>query len=75
LISIIKDEFINVKDKRLEYLNIPKDLVESLNNAQFTIEIILNTHTSDIAQVLGIDDNVVQNIYHEAKYYYQLNYL
>ena len=61
---------MNVKDKRPEYLNIPKDIVESLNNAEFTIEIILNTHTSDIAQVLGIDDNVAQKIYHEAKYYY-----
>jgi hypothetical protein len=75
LISLIKDEFINVKDKRLEYLDIPKDLVESLNNAEFTIEIILNTHPSDITQVLGIDDNVAQIVYHEAKYYYQLNYL
>jgi hypothetical protein len=73
LISIVKDEFINVKDKRLECLNIPKGLVESLNSAGFSIEIIINSHPSDIAQILGMDDYVAQIIYHEAKYYYQMN--
>jgi hypothetical protein len=68
--TIKRDEFKNVKDERLALVNIPKGLVESLNNAGFTIEIILNTHPSDIAQVLGIDDNVAQIIYQETKYYY-----
>ena len=61
-------------DKRLGNINIPKGLVESLNNAGFTIEIILNSHPSGIAQILGIDDYVAQIIYQETKYYYY-NYM
>jgi hypothetical protein len=71
--TIIRDEFRNAKDERLALVNIPKGLVESLSNAGFTIEIILNSRPSDIAQVLGIDDYVAQIIYHETKYYYQMN--
>jgi hypothetical protein len=59
-------------DKRLEYVNISKGLVESLNDVGFTIEIILNSKPSDIAKVLGIDDYVANIIYHEAKHYYQM---
>ena len=62
-------------DKRLEGINIPKGLVDALNNAGFTIEMILNSHSSDIAQILGIDDYVAQIIYQETKYYYQMNLL
>jgi deoxyribodipyrimidine photolyase-like uncharacterized protein len=62
-------------DKRLESINIPKGLVDALNNAGFTIDIILNSHSSDIAQILGIDDYVGQIIYQETKYYYQMNLL
>ena len=51
----------------------PKGLVESLNNSGFTIEIILNSRPSDIAQILGIDDYVAQIIYQETKYYYEMN--
>jgi hypothetical protein len=61
-------------DERLEYVNISKGLVESLNDAGFTIEIILNNKPSDIAKVLGIDDYVANIIYHETKHYYQMNY-
>ena len=60
-------------DERLRFVNIPKGLVESLNDAGFTIEIILNSRPSDIAQILGIDDYVAQIIYQETKYYYQMN--
>jgi hypothetical protein len=60
-------------DKRLQNINIPKGLVDALNNAGFTIEIILNSRPSDMAQVLGIDDYVAQIIYQETKYYYQMN--
>jgi hypothetical protein len=60
-------------DERLVKVNIPKGLVESLNNARFTIEIILNSRPSDIAQILGIDDYVAQIIYQETKYYYHIN--
>jgi len=62
-------------DKRLENINIPIGLVDALNNARFTIEIILNIHPSDMAQILGIDDYVAQIIYQETKYYYQMNVL
>jgi hypothetical protein len=61
-------------DERLEYVNISKGLVESLNDAGFTIEIILNNKPSDIAKVLGIDDYVANIIYHETKHYYQMIY-
>ena len=71
--TIIRDEDRNAKDERLALVNIPKRLIESLNDAGFTIEIILNSRPSDIAQILGIDDYVAQIIYQETKYYYQMN--
>ena len=79
----IQNEYVDTKvslnleqpiiDDRLEHVNIPKGLVELLNNAEFTIDIILNSEPSDIAQILGIDDYVAQIIYQETKYYYQMN--
>ncbi len=60
-------------DKRLQNINISKGLVGALNNAGFTIEIILNSRPSDITQVLGIDNYVAQIIHQETKYYYQMN--
>ena len=69
--------YLNVEqpkiDERLGFINIPKGLVESLNNAGFTIEMILNSKPADIAEILGIDDYVAQIIYQESKYYYQMN--
>jgi hypothetical protein len=69
--------YLNVEqpkiDERLGFVNIPKGLVESLNNAGFTIEMILNSKPADIAEILGIDDYVAQIIYQESKYYYQMN--
>ena len=56
-------------DNRLDLINLPKVLIESIKNAGFTIEMIINTHTSDIAQILGIDDYVAQIIYQETKVY------
>jgi hypothetical protein len=54
--------YLNVEqpkiDERLGFVNIPKGLVESLNNAGFTIEMILNSKLADIAEILGIDDYV-----------------
>jgi hypothetical protein len=76
LTTIAEDKFHLLKpiiDERLRFVNIPKGLVESLNDAGFTIEIILNSRPSDIAQILGIDDYVAQIIYQETKYYYQMN--
>ena len=69
--------YLNVKqpkiDERLGFVNIPKGLVESLNNAGFTIEMILKSKPAEIAEILGIDDYVAQIIYQESKYYYQMN--
>jgi hypothetical protein len=69
--------YLNVEqpkiDERLGFVNIPKGLVESLNNAGFTIEMILNSKPADIADILGIDDYVAQIIYQESKYYYHMN--
>ena len=69
--------YLNVEqpkiDERLGFVNIPKGLVKSLNNAGFTIEMILNSKPADIAEILGIDDYVAQVIYQESKYYYQTN--
>ena len=69
--------YLNVEqpkiDERLGFVNIPKGLVESLNNAGFTIEMVLNSKPADIAEILGIDDYVAQIIYQESKYYYQMN--
>jgi hypothetical protein len=74
---VIRKLYLNVEqpkiDERLGFVNIPRGLVESLNNAGFTIELILNSKPADIAEVLGIDDYVAQIIYQESKYYYQTN--
>lgn len=74
--TIVKDK-INVEksqiDNRFEFINISKGLIESLNDAGFTIEMILNSRPSDVAQILGIDDYVDQIIYLETKYYCQMN--
>jgi hypothetical protein len=74
-----RELYLNVEqpkiDERLGFVNIPKGLVESLSNAGFTIEMILNSKPADIAEILGIDDYVAQIIYQESKYYYQMNQL
>ena len=55
------------KDLRLEYLNIPKGLIELLQTNGFSIEIILDYGPSEIAEKLGIDDYVAQIIFKEVK--------
>ena len=64
--------YLNVEqpkiDERLGFVNIPKGLVELLNNAGFTIEMILNSKPADIAEILGIDDYVAQIIYQDQKF-------
>jgi hypothetical protein len=54
------------KDERLEYLDIPKGLIELLQIHGFTIEIILESGPSQIAEKLGIDDYVAQIIFNET---------
>ena len=54
------------KDERLDYLDIPKGLVELLQINGFTIEMILEYGPSKIAENLGIDDYVAQIIFNET---------
>ncbi|HEX2406063.1 MAG TPA: hypothetical protein VHJ38_02550 [Nitrososphaeraceae archaeon] len=55
------------KDQRLELVEIPKGLIEVLQNADFTIEKILDNGPSHIAEKLGIDSYVGEIIYKETK--------
>jgi len=57
----------NVKDERLELVEISKGLIEILQDAGFTVEKILETGPSHIAAILGIDDYVAQIIFSETK--------
>ncbi len=55
------------KDKRLEYVEISKGLIEVLQTNGFTIEKILDSEPSDIAEKLGIDLYVGEIIFKETK--------
>ncbi|HEU5462444.1 MAG TPA: hypothetical protein VFU79_09270 [Nitrososphaeraceae archaeon] len=57
----------NVKDARLELVEISKGLIEILQDAGFTVERILENGPSHIATILGIDDYVAQIIFSETK--------
>ncbi len=54
------------KDERLEYLNIPKGLIELLQINGFTIEKILEYGPSKLAEILVIDNYVAQIICNET---------
>ena len=54
------------KDERLEYLNIPKGLIELLQINNFTIERILEYGPLKIAEILVIDNYVAQIIFSET---------
>jgi hypothetical protein len=54
------------KDERLELVEIPKGLIEILQNAGFTIEKIVDSKPSDIAEKLGIDSYVGEIIHKET---------
>jgi len=58
---------INIKDERLELVEISKGLIEILQDAGFTVEKILETGPSHIAAILGIADYVAQIIFSETK--------
>ncbi len=55
------------KDHRLELLDISKGLIEVLQNAGFTIEKILGSDPSDIAEKLGIDPYIGEIVYIETE--------
>jgi hypothetical protein len=69
-LSASSSRFIKIatwKDERLEYLDIPKGLVEVLQTNGFTIEKILDSCPADIAEKLGIDFFVGEIIFNETK--------
>jgi hypothetical protein len=55
------------KDERLELIEIPKGLIEVLQNSGFTVEKILDCGPSHIAEILGIDDYIGELVYQETK--------
>jgi hypothetical protein len=57
----------NEKDYRLELIEIPKGLIEILQEAGFTVETILEYGPSHIAETLGIESYVGEIIYKETK--------
>lgn len=54
------------KDPRLELVEIPKGLIELLQNAGFTIEKILDNEPFEVAEILGIDSYVGEIIHKET---------
>jgi hypothetical protein len=67
LTTIVKPNIENTKDERLEQIQISKGLIETLQNAGFTVEKILQNGPSHIAEMLGIDIYVGEIIYNETK--------
>jgi hypothetical protein len=59
-------EIAKWKDPRLELVEIPKGLIEVLQNSGFTIEKILDSEPSEIAEELGIDSYVGEIIFKET---------
>ena len=57
----------NKKDDRLELIEIPKGLIEILQEAGFTVETILKYGPSHIAETLGIESYIGEIIYKETK--------
>jgi hypothetical protein len=55
------------KDERLELIEIPKGLIEILQDSGFTVEKILDCGPSHIAEILGIDDYIGELVYQETK--------
>ncbi len=60
-------KIVRWKDDRLKLVNISKGLIEALQEAGFTIEKILESGPSNIAEKLGIDEYVAQIIFRETK--------
>jgi hypothetical protein len=54
------------KDQRLESVEIPKGLIELLQIHGFTIEKIVDSEPSEIAEILGIDSYVAEIIHKET---------
>jgi hypothetical protein len=65
--SIDITDTVNKKDVRLELLEIPKGLIDILQDTGFTVESILENEPSHIAEILRIDVYVGNIIYNETK--------
>ncbi len=57
---------LKCKDKRLELVEIPKGLIEVLQNNGFTVEKILDSEPSQIAEKLGIDQYIGEIIFRKT---------
>ena len=55
------------KDDRLELIEIPRGLIEILQEDGFTVETILDSGRSYIAETLGVESHVGEIIYKETK--------
>jgi hypothetical protein len=62
----LQNNIVKWKDPRLELVEIPKGLIELLQNAGFTIEKISDSEPSEIAEKLGIDSYVGEIIHKET---------
>jgi hypothetical protein len=58
---------LKCKDKRLELVEIPKGLIEVLQRNGFTIEKILDSEPTYIAEKLGVDPYIGKIIFHETE--------
>ena len=64
--KIFSTSIANKKDDGLELIEIPKGLIEILQDSGFTVEKILDCGPSHIAEILGIDVYVGEIIYNET---------
>ena len=58
---------VTKKDDRVELIEIPRWLIDILQEAGFTVETILDSGRSHIAETLGIESYVGEIIYKETK--------
>jgi hypothetical protein len=57
---------LKCKDQRLDFIEISKGLIEVLQNNGFTVEKILESEPSDIAEKLGVDPYIGKIIFQET---------
>ena len=58
---------LKYKDHRLELVDIPKGLMEVLQKTGFTVEKILDSEPSEIAEKLGIDPYIGKIIFQQTE--------
>ena len=65
--KILESSFSPIRDERINFIEIAQGLKDLLFESGFTIESLLGTKAIRIAEILGIDESVVQLIQLEAK--------